>query len=100
MASHYYWDGDTLVLNVYVQPRASNNALAGLHGDSLKIRLTAPPVDGKANAALLKFLAKTFAVPQSTISIESGQTGRNKRLRIPAPRKLPPDILPAGRQAT
>ncbi|MGD9000237.1 MAG: DUF167 family protein [Granulosicoccaceae bacterium] len=95
MASHYYWDGDTLVLKVRVQPKASRNELAGLHGDALKIRLTAPPVDGKANAALLKFLAKTFGVPQSSIIIETGQTGRNKRLRIPSPRTLPPDIQPA-----
>lgn len=95
MATHYHWDGDTLVLNVRVQPKASRNELAGLHGDALKIRLTAPPVDGKANTALRKFLAKIFAVPASSISIESGQTGRNKRLRIPAPRQLPPGIQPA-----
>ncbi|MGD8515062.1 MAG: DUF167 family protein [Granulosicoccaceae bacterium] len=95
MAAPYYWDGDALVIHVRLQPRASRNELVGLHGDALKIRLTAPPVDGKANAALLKFLAKTFAVPQSSIIIETGQTGRNKRLRIPAPRKLPPSIQPA-----
>jgi uncharacterized protein (TIGR00251 family) len=74
-------DGD-LLLEVRVQPRAAANAIAGLHGERLKVRLQAPPVDGKANAALVEFLAATFDVPRARVVIEHGLTGRDKRLRL------------------
>ena len=67
-----------LTFKIAVQPRASRNQVAGLKGDALKIRLTAPPVDGAANKACLQFLAKTLGVPKSSLSIQSGETGRNK----------------------
>jgi len=70
-------------LSVRVQPRASRNEVVGTHGDALKIRLTAPPVDGAANDALIKFLAKRLGCGRSTISIEHGYSGRLKRLWIP-----------------
>jgi uncharacterized protein (TIGR00251 family) len=69
-------------LSIQVAPRASRNEVQGLHNDALKIRLTAPPVDGKANKALTRFLSKTLRVPSSSISIQSGETGRKKVLTI------------------
>lgn len=68
------------VLHVRVQPRASRSALVGWQGDALKIRLTAPPVEGAANDALLAFLAGSLNVRRSEILLLSGATGRNKRL--------------------
>lgn len=61
----------------------------GLHSNSVKIRITAPPIDGKANTHLIKFLAKTFGVSKSSVVIASGESGRNKVVRISNPRKLP-----------
>jgi hypothetical protein len=87
--SFYRWDGEDLVLDCHLQPKASCNEFAGLHGERLKIRLTAPPVDGKANAKLLAFVADAFAVSKSQVSLESGQQSRQKRVRIKQPRQLP-----------
>jgi uncharacterized protein len=71
-----------VVLRLRVVPRASRNAIAGVMEDALKIRLQAPPVEGKANKALVKLLAKTLGVPGRDISIIAGETGRNKRVRV------------------
>ena len=87
--SFYRWDGEDLILDCHLQPKASCDEFAGLHGERLKIRLTAPPVDGKANAKLLAFLADVFAVSKSQVSLESGQQSRQKRVRIKQPRQLP-----------
>lgn len=84
-----YWEKDVLILQVYVQPRASRDEICGLHGDSLKVRITAPPVDGKANQYLCKFLAKEFGVAKSKVSLLSGETGRLKKFAIEQPEKLP-----------
>jgi uncharacterized protein (TIGR00251 family) len=65
-----------------VQPRASRTEFAGTLGDRLRVRLQAPPVDGRANAALVEFLAGTFDVPRAHVSIEHGLAGRDKRVRI------------------
>lgn len=83
------WDGDDLVLRVQVQPRASRDQLVGLHGDRLRVRLTAPPVEGRANAALLAFLAGLFGVPRSRVTLLAGETGRAKRVRIGKPQRFP-----------
>jgi len=72
----------TLLLSLYVQPRASRNELAGLHGDGLKLRLTTPPVDGKANKAVVAFLAKLFKIPKSAIIIKSGLQSRSKKVLL------------------
>lgn len=69
-------------MSIRVAPRASRTEVAGLHGTALKIRLQAPPVDGAANEALIRFLADELDVSRSAISIESGQSGRNKVLLI------------------
>ena len=85
-------DGADLILDVRVQPRASRSEIAGLHGERLRIRLQAPPVDGKANAALVEFVAGLFAVPRARVTIEHGLTGRDKRLRLQGVPSLPPQL--------
>jgi uncharacterized protein len=67
---------------VRVHPRAKKNAITGEVGDALKISLTAPPIDGRANEACITFLAEVLNVPRSSITITSGQTGRNKVIRV------------------
>jgi uncharacterized protein (TIGR00251 family) len=75
-------DGSDLLIEVRVQPRASRSEFAGAFGERLRIRLQAPPVDGRANAALIEFLADAFDVPRSQVEIERGLSGRDKRVRI------------------
>lgn len=75
-------DSTLLLLTVHVQPGAKTTSCAGIHGDALKIRLAAPPVDGKANQALIAWLAKTLGCPQNTIELIRGQTSRRKTLCI------------------
>lgn len=75
-------DGGDLVIELRVQPRAHRSEFAGLHGGRVRIRLQAPPVDGRANAALVEFLAEAFAVPRTKVLIESGFASRDKRVRI------------------
>jgi len=82
-------DGADLVLDVRVQPRAARSGIAGLHGERLRIRLQAPPVDGKANAALVEFVAGAFGIPRSRVTIEHGLTGRDKRLRLQGVASVP-----------
>ena len=69
-------------LRILVQPRASRDQVAGEQGDELKVRLTAPPVEGKANEALLKFLAKRLGIPKGRLELAAGDHGRNKLIRI------------------
>jgi hypothetical protein len=72
----------TLVLTLHVQPGAKTTAFVGRHGDAMKLRLAAPPVDGKANAALCAFLADFCGVAKSAVSLLSGQSSRAKRVRV------------------
>lgn len=74
--------GDDVVLSLHVQPGAKRTEIAGEHGNALKIRLGAPPVDGKANDCLIAFLAERLGVPKARVVLEAGQTSRSKRLRI------------------
>jgi uncharacterized protein (TIGR00251 family) len=69
-------------LTLHIQPGAKKTEFAGLHGDALKIRLAAPPVDGKANEALVRFLADTLDLPKSAVTLKSGQTSRRKVLEV------------------
>lgn len=71
-----------VVLTLHVQPNARKTEFVGLHGDALKLRLAAPPVDGKANAALCAFLADFCDVGKSAVSLVSGDSARAKRVRI------------------
>ncbi len=92
MTDYYRWQSTALILRCHLQPRASKDEFAGQHGDSIKIRIKAPPVDGKANAYLIGFLAKQFGVPKRDISIISGELNRQKTVRIEEPQKLPPEL--------
>ena len=92
----YSWRGRALILRVRVQPRARRDETAGLHGNQLKIRLRAPPIDGNANASLVRFVARLCGVPRKDVEIISGAAGRDKRVRIEAPRCLPNGVHPAG----
>ena len=69
------------IITIQVQPKASKSECVGLHGDALKIRVAAPPIDGRANDALLAFLATQLKVPPSTLAIHSGAGGRHKRVQ-------------------
>jgi len=73
---------NALILRIHVQPRASKNEVCGIHGDSLKIRLTSPPVDGAANKLCREFFAALLEVSRSSVEIISGETSRLKRVRI------------------
>ncbi|MBK7647121.1 MAG: YggU family protein [Betaproteobacteria bacterium] len=71
-----------ITLTLHIQPGAKKTEFAGLHGDALKIRLAAPPVDGKANEALIKFVAEALGLPKSAVNLKSGQTSRRKVLEV------------------
>ena len=90
MAGYYQWQGDKLVLQLRVQPRASRDEIVGPHGEeALKVRITAPPVEGKANAHLIRFLARAFGVSRSHVSLLGGDSSRSKRIAIESPTTLP-----------
>jgi uncharacterized protein (TIGR00251 family) len=82
-------DGDALVLAVHAQPGAKRSEVAGEHGGALKVRLAAPPVDGKANAELRRFLADAFGVPLRNVTLLRGDASRAKQLRVEAPLRCP-----------
>lgn len=74
---------------LHVQPGAKRTQMAGRHGSALKLRLAAPPVEGRANDALRAFLADAFGVPQRNVTIVRGEASRDKIVRIDAPVKRP-----------
>lgn len=71
-----------ITLTLHIQPGAKKTEFSGLHGDALKIRLAAPPVDGKANEALLRFVADSLGLAKSAVILKSGQTSRRKVLEV------------------
>jgi uncharacterized protein len=71
-----------LAVKVFVQPRSSKNAITGLHGDAVKLKLTAPPVGGAANKMCVEFLAKRLKLSKSSIEILSGHSGRTKHVLL------------------
>ncbi len=73
---------DSVSFAVRVQPRARRNAILGQLGDALKIGLTAPPIDGHANQACIEFLADLLGLPRASVTIASGQSSRNKVIRV------------------
>jgi hypothetical protein len=83
MAPEWLREGDgRSTLTLHIQPGAKKTEVAGAHGDALKIRLAAPPVDGKANAALIGFVADRLGLAKSAVSLKSGQTSRRKVLEV------------------
>lgn len=72
----------TTTLALHIQPRAKTTAVAGWHGDAVKIRIAAPPADGAANEDLVRFLAGRLGVPRSAVTITHGASGRRKTVTI------------------
>lgn len=81
---------ESLILALRVQPGAKRTEVSGPHGAALKVRVAAPAVEGRANAALVRFLAEAFGVPLRQVRIVRGETGRDKTVEVTAP-KLRPD---------
>lgn len=75
-------DGDSSFLVLHVQPGAKRTEVVGEHGDALKLRLAAPPIDGRANESLVAFVADTLDIPRQSVILISGQSSRRKRLRV------------------
>jgi uncharacterized protein (TIGR00251 family) len=88
------WHDNTLRLTIHLQPRASRDEVKGIQGDAIRIRITAPPVEGKANEHLLRFLARQFGVARRQVELLSGDSHRRKRVQIQTPVTWP-DWLPA-----
>jgi len=88
----YTFDNDDLILTLRVQPKANSDGLAEVMGDERKLRITAPPVDGKANKHIIALLAKMCKVAKGDVTIVSGELGRSKRVRIKSPRLLPEGV--------
>ncbi len=72
----------SLVLTLYIQPRASRTRISGLHGGALKLCITAPPVEGKANKAVVEYISNLFKLPKKNVTITSGLQSRTKRLTL------------------
>jgi uncharacterized protein (TIGR00251 family) len=79
----------SITLTIHAQPGAKHTEVAGVHGAALKIRLAAPAVEGRANDALVAFLAASFGVPRRNVTLVRGETGRRKTLRIASPAARP-----------
>lgn len=82
MPEWYRTSGDCITLVLHVQPGAKQTTVAGLHGDALKIRLAAPPLEGRANEALLRFIADFFKVPLRNVELKQGGQSRHKRVEV------------------
>lgn len=89
---YYRWEKEALYLDCSIQTKSSEDRIVGPIGEYLKIRISAAPVDGKANKHLVRYLAKLFHTKQAAITIVSGQTGRHKRLCISKPLSIPPGL--------
>ncbi len=94
MSTWYRRDGDVLTLTLHVQPGAKRTGVAGLHGDALKIRLAAPPIEGRANEALLKFIAESFGVPLRQVELRQGGQSRHKVVAVTGSRVDPETVWP------
>ncbi|MBF0179613.1 MAG: YggU family protein [Magnetococcales bacterium] len=90
------WEGDDLLLAVRVQPRATRERIGGLRGEAVTVHLTAPPVEGAANAALRKLLADALDVAPGRIRIVRGEHAREKTVRISGPSRARVEALLAG----
>jgi len=89
----YRRDGDILSLTLHVQPGAKRTEISGLHGEALKIRLAAPPIEGRANEALLRFVADTFDVPLRQVELRQGGQSRHKVVLVTGSNVAPESLL-------
>ncbi len=85
----FQWLNGDLRLRLHIQPGAKRHAVSGRHGDRIRLRLAAPPVDGKANRALIEFLAGEFGVARRAVRVLAGRRSRQKTVRIDRPASLP-----------
>ena len=92
---HHWYEikSDCVALTLHVQPGAKQTAIAGLHGDALKIRLAAPPIEGRANEALLRFIADVFDVPLRSVVLKHGEQSRHKRVEVIGSKVNPTSLL-------
>ena len=95
MTQHIWYrrNGEVITLTLHVQPGAKLSEIAGLHGEALKIRLAAPPIEGRANDALLKFIAGLFAVPVRNTELKQGAQSRHKVVAVTGSRIRPESLL-------
>lgn len=92
--SFFYWEGDTLVLNILGKPGAKHDAIGKPYGHQLKVSVTAAPRAGKATDHMVRFLAGEFGVAASDIEVVFGRMNVNKQLRIKSPKRLPAEVTP------
>lgn len=95
MSTWYRRDGDVLTLTLHIQPGAKRTGVAGLHGDALKIRLAAPPIEGRANEALLKFIAESFDVALRQVELRQGGQSRHKVVAVTGSKVEPEKCWPS-----
>lgn len=93
-ADWYRWDGDDLLIKLRVQPRAGHTGFGEPLGGALKVKLKAPPIDGRANAELVRFVADSFGVSRGAVELVRGQQGRTKQLRVKKPSRLAFGVTP------
>lgn len=93
MTEWYRRSGDVITLTLHIQPGAKRSEVAGLHGGALKIRLAAPPVEGRANEALLKFIAERFDIPMRQVELKQGGQSRHKVVVITGSKIEPESLL-------
>ncbi len=93
MDGWYRRNGDVITLTLHVQPGAKRSEIAGLHGEALKLRLAAPPVEGRANEALLKFIAELFGVPLRQVELRHGGQSRHKVVAVTGSTIKPEGLL-------
>jgi len=95
MHTFYEWQGDDLIFRVKAQAKASKDEFSEVLGNRLKIRIAVPPIDGRANQHLSKFLARQFKLSQSQIELIAGDSARQKCFRIHPPKHIP-NIIPGA----
>lgn len=91
----YRSNGEVITLTLHVQPGAKTSDISGLHGEALKIRLAAPPIEGRANEALLKYIAGLFCVPTRQVELRQGSQSRHKVVAVTGSRIDPESLLTA-----
>lgn len=87
---------NTLILTLHIQPGAKRSEIAGIHGDALKLRLAAPPIEGRANDALLRYIADRFKVPLRNVELLRGAQSRHKMVRVADSPVEPEQLLEAS----
>ncbi len=92
----YRAEGAAILLTLHVQPGAKRSEVSGLHGDALKIRLAAPPIEGRANEALLRFIAELFEVPLRNVELLRGAQSRHKMVKITGSAVSPEQLVGKG----